>query len=186
MYSARRVVWRKLAPGPPASRASQVRLTENESPHRVRTPFVRCGAVLDFAKQFCARKFLRSDCRWVELRALCNDSPQTPPGPEGSNGSGSVSCAAEYPKFLWSRLSGWVTKRFHDIQGYCAEVPPANIQRDCGAAARYPDAGERDPIEPRGACVHFFRRARRGENHQRADSGEGLELREGGDGWAGW
>jgi hypothetical protein len=36
----------------------------------------------------------------VELRALCNDSPQTPPGPEGSNGSGSVSCAAEYPKFL--------------------------------------------------------------------------------------
>src|ERR1700677_4556764 len=102
MYSARRVVWRKLAPGPPASQASQVRLTENESPHRVRTPFVRCGAVLDFAKQFCARKFLRSDCRWVELRALCNDSPQTPPGPEGSNGSGSVSCAAEYPKFLLS------------------------------------------------------------------------------------
>jgi len=36
----------------------------------------------------------------VELRALCNDSPQTPPGPEGSNGSGSASCAAEYPKFL--------------------------------------------------------------------------------------
>jgi DNA polymerase III subunit gamma/tau len=38
----------------------------------------------------------------VELRALCNDSPQTPPGPEGSNGSGPVSCAAEYPKFLSS------------------------------------------------------------------------------------
>jgi hypothetical protein len=81
-------------------RTIQVELTENESRHRVRTPFLRCGAVLDFAKQFCARKFLRSDCRWVELRALCNDSPQTPPGPEGSNGSGSVSCAAEYPKFL--------------------------------------------------------------------------------------
>jgi hypothetical protein len=81
-------------------RTSQFELTENESRHRVRTPFLRCGAVLDFAKQFCARKFLRWDCRWVELRALCNDSPQTPPGPEGSNGSGSVSCAAEYPKFL--------------------------------------------------------------------------------------
>src|SRR5207244_11372224 len=42
----------------------------------------------------------RRDCRCVELRALCNDSPQTPPGPEGSNGSGSASCAAEDPKFL--------------------------------------------------------------------------------------
>src|SRR6185437_10025245 len=36
----------------------------------------------------------------AELRALCNDSPRTPPGPEGSNGSGTASCAAEYPKFL--------------------------------------------------------------------------------------
>ena len=41
----------------------------------------------------------------MELRALCNDSPQTPPGPEGSNGSGPVSCAAEYPKFLSSHSS---------------------------------------------------------------------------------
>jgi DNA polymerase III subunit gamma/tau len=50
----------------------------------------------------------------VELRALCNDSPQTPPGPEGSNGSGPVSCAAEYPKFLSSHsgLAGQVTKKF--------------------------------------------------------------------------
>ncbi len=39
----------------------------------------------------------------MELRALCNDSPRTPPGPEGSNGNGSVSCAAEYPKFLFSQ-----------------------------------------------------------------------------------
>jgi DNA polymerase-3 subunit gamma/tau len=38
------------------------------------------------------------------LRALCNDSPRTPPGPEGSNGNGSVSCAAEHPKFLLSPL----------------------------------------------------------------------------------
>jgi hypothetical protein len=66
----------------------------------VRVAFVRCDAVLDFAKQFVRGNFLRGDCRSVELRALCNDSPQTPPGPEGSNGSGSVSCAAEYPKFL--------------------------------------------------------------------------------------
>jgi hypothetical protein len=73
---------------------------DDELRRKSRVAFVRCGAVLDFAEQFCARKLLRGDCRWVELRALCNDSPQTPPGPEGSNGSGSVSCAAEYPKFL--------------------------------------------------------------------------------------
>jgi hypothetical protein len=28
------------------------------------------------------------DCRDVELRALCNEVPRTPPGPEGSNGTG--------------------------------------------------------------------------------------------------
>jgi|HubBroStandDraft_6_1064221.scaffolds.fasta_scaffold00187_1 hypothetical protein len=28
------------------------------------------------------------DCRSVELRALCNEVPRTPPGPEGSNGTG--------------------------------------------------------------------------------------------------
>ena len=47
------------------------------------------------------RKFSR-ESRSVGLRALCNDSPRTPPGPEGSNGNGSVSCAADYPKFLLS------------------------------------------------------------------------------------
>jgi hypothetical protein len=44
-------------------------------------------------------------CRCVELRALCDESPQTPPGPEGSNGSGIDSGAAEYPKFLSSLQS---------------------------------------------------------------------------------
>src|ERR1700722_2243397 len=51
---------------------------------------------------FHDKKFL--DCRSMGLRALCNDSPRTPPGPEGSNGNGSVSCAAEHPKFLLSPL----------------------------------------------------------------------------------
>src|SRR5579872_4478255 len=41
-------------------------------------------------------------CRSVELRALCDEVPRTPPGPEGSNGTGITSCAAEYPKFLSS------------------------------------------------------------------------------------
>jgi len=43
-----------------------------------------------------------SDCRCVELRAPCDEVPRTPPGPEGSNGTGIASCAAEYPKFLSS------------------------------------------------------------------------------------
>ena len=39
-------------------------------------------------------------CRSVELRALCNEVPRTPPGPEGSNGTGYASGAADHPKFL--------------------------------------------------------------------------------------
>src|SRR5260370_39691794 len=44
------------------------------------------------------------DCRSVELRALCNEVPRTPPGPEGSNGIGNASGAAVHPKVLafWS------------------------------------------------------------------------------------
>jgi len=44
--------------------------------------------------------------RCVELRALCDEVPRPPPGPEGSNGTGIASCAAEYPKFL-SSLTDW-------------------------------------------------------------------------------
>jgi len=40
------------------------------------------------------------DCWSVELRALCNEVPRTPPGPEGSNGIGNASGAADHPKFL--------------------------------------------------------------------------------------
>jgi len=36
----------------------------------------------------------------VELRALCDEVPRTPPGPEGSNGTGNASGAADHPKFL--------------------------------------------------------------------------------------
>jgi hypothetical protein len=50
-------------------------------------------------------------CRSVELRALCNEVPRTPPGPEGSNGIGIASGAADHPKFLalkssWSSVAG--------------------------------------------------------------------------------
>jgi len=52
--------------------------------------------VLDFSLQ---RREVRG-CRSVELRALCNEVPRTPPGPEGSNGIGIASGAADHPKFL--------------------------------------------------------------------------------------
>ncbi len=39
-------------------------------------------------------------CRRVELRALCDKVPRTPPGPEGSNGTGNALGAADHPKFL--------------------------------------------------------------------------------------
>jgi hypothetical protein len=53
----------------------------------------------------CARLFSAlagngRECRSVELRALCNEVPRTPPGPEGSNGTGITSGAADHPKFL--------------------------------------------------------------------------------------
>jgi hypothetical protein len=40
------------------------------------------------------------DCQRMELRALCNEVPRTPPGPEGSNGIGIASGAADHPRFL--------------------------------------------------------------------------------------
>src|SRR5258708_25958998 len=53
----------------------------------------------------CARLFSAlaengRERRSVELRALCNEVPRTPPGPEGSNGTGITSGAADPPKFL--------------------------------------------------------------------------------------
>jgi len=59
------------------------------------------------ARSRCARLFsalaaIARECRSVELRALCNEVPRTPPGPEGSNGTGITSGAADHPKFLSS------------------------------------------------------------------------------------
>ena len=58
----------------------------------------RCArhAMLDFSLQW---RELRG-CQSVELRALCNEVPRTPPGPEGSNGTGITSGAADHPEFL--------------------------------------------------------------------------------------
>ena len=47
---------------------------------------------------------------YVELRALRNDSPPIPPGPEGSNGRGPGPCAADVPKFL-HLAPGWFPAR---------------------------------------------------------------------------
>jgi hypothetical protein len=48
----------------------------------------------------CRQLREKRDCRSVELRALCNEVPRTPPDPEGSNGTGNASGAAVHPKFL--------------------------------------------------------------------------------------
>jgi len=50
----------------------------------------------------------------VELRAPCDEVPRTPPGPEGSNGTGIASCAAEYPKFLSSETRWEICKGLMD------------------------------------------------------------------------
>src|SRR5438445_8727106 len=61
-------------------------------------PFGCLGdAVLEFSAAV-----VTNDCRSVELRALCNEVPRTPPGPEGSNGTGIASGAPDHPKFLAS------------------------------------------------------------------------------------
>jgi hypothetical protein len=85
-------------------RASSCNRMNQISPPKV-SPFALMArsAVLDFAERSRRKKIFCGDRRSVELRALCNDSPRTPPGPEGSNGNGSASCAAEYPKFLSSQ-----------------------------------------------------------------------------------
>src|ERR1700686_1400331 len=65
------------------------------------------------------------DCRCVELRALCDEVPRTPPGPEGSNGTGITSCAAEYPKFLSSAA-----------RKFLCDVTPRYSRRWIGIVAR--------------------------------------------------
>src|SRR2546429_9937574 len=65
----------------------------------------------------CARLFTAfagngRGCRSVELRALCNEVPRTPPGPEGSNGTGITSGAADHPKFLSLKQSSVIGYQF--------------------------------------------------------------------------
>src|SRR5260370_30942977 len=52
------------------------------------------------ARLFSALAGIARACRSVELRALCNEAPRNPPGPEGSNGTGITSGAADHPEFL--------------------------------------------------------------------------------------
>ncbi len=52
------------------------------------------------ARLFSALAGIARACRSVELRALCNEVPRNPPGPEGSNGTGITSGAADHPEFL--------------------------------------------------------------------------------------
>src|ERR1700687_4304538 len=77
-----------------APKGTQASNPMSSVPLQLCTPYVhsRCLCCATFAGH--------GPCTSVELRALCSEPPPTPPGPEGSNGNGKVSCAAEYPKFL--------------------------------------------------------------------------------------
>jgi hypothetical protein len=50
----------------------------------------------------------------MELRALCNEVPRTPPGPEGSNGIGIASGAADHPRFLERAANEIDTREYLD------------------------------------------------------------------------
>jgi len=81
------------------------------------------------------------NCHCVELRALCNEVPRTPPGPEGSNGIGNASGAADHPKFLAmagrianisrGKRKGKVVrvlqKQKNGLSSYSPQVAPPNI-----------------------------------------------------------
>jgi len=69
----------------------------------------------------CARLFSAlapnaRERRSVELRALCNEVPRTPPGPEGSNGTGIASGAADHPKFLSLKWSSEISYQLSEIK----------------------------------------------------------------------
>jgi hypothetical protein len=89
------------------------------------------GLIYFLSAALCARLSSRSllkkncGCRCVELRALCDEVPRTPPGPEGSNGTGITSCAAEYRELVSS-----AARKF-----FC-DVTPRYSMRWIGIVAR--------------------------------------------------
>src|SRR2546426_3655695 len=97
-------------------------------------------AMLDFSLQW---RELRG-CRSVELRALCNEVPRTPPGPEGSNGTGNASGAADHPKFLAPGkflIAGChgsargATLSTYGLPSHRTKISPANISGSCRTRA---------------------------------------------------
>src|SRR5258708_9187332 len=73
---------------------------------------VRMSSAIEYARLFTALAGNGRECRSVELRALCNEVPRTPPGPEGSNGTGITSGAADHPKFLSLKQFSVISSQF--------------------------------------------------------------------------
>src|SRR5260370_13530818 len=69
----------------------------------------------------------------------------------------------------------------NELSGYCPQVAPPNVPRSRRADPRHRNTRERDQEQPGRACLHFFGRTRRRENHGGADPRESAELREGSD-----
>ena len=78
-----------------------LRTPEENSENRSAVLVAPFGCLRDAVLEFSSA-VATSDCRSVELRALCNEVPRTPPGPDGSNGTGIASGAPDHPKFLAS------------------------------------------------------------------------------------
>jgi hypothetical protein len=75
-----------------------LRTPEENSENRSAVLVAPFGCLRDAVLEFSSAA-ATSDCRSVELRALCNEVPRTP---EGSNGTGIASGAPDHPKFLAS------------------------------------------------------------------------------------
>src|ERR1051326_9196433 len=85
---------------------------------------------------------------FIRLGGLCNWTLQTPPGPEGSNGSRSFNvtqyppCLAPFPK--------------DEISGNRSKVPAANLHGRRRAKAYRPDPAECDSTEPHRPCLSLL------------------------------
>jgi hypothetical protein len=110
---------------------------------------LRCRPVLNFSNAAATRDTSGAcGCRRVELRALCDKVPRTPPGPEGSNGTGNALGAADHPKFL-SPPAGETRKVRRSLATipweHCPREPPS-MERSRWKPSRCGPAAERQCV----------------------------------------
>ena len=107
---------------------------------------------------------------FVRLRAPCNGRLQTPPGPEGSNGSG----LARVPRITRGLAILQLPSMYQVI---ARKYRPADVLRADQPGARPHHARERHRAEPHRARLHLLRAARDRQDHRRAHHRALPELR---------